>query len=120
MSRAAASFIAGIGVNTWMQYQANNGWCGFDLMAALKWGISAAVAFSLITMTILSGGSLLGMGLQGLGVLFNNVTLFGAGLSFSSVATAAAVWFMTGKAGIWRLPKLFQSPGNHRQQEILG
>jgi hypothetical protein len=52
-------------------------------------------------MTALTGASLLGMGLQGFGVLFGKATLFGAGLSVSGAATAATIWFMTGSKIDW-------------------
>jgi RHS repeat-associated protein len=93
---AAVSFAVGFVANTVLQFQENGGWCGYNPLESLEWGVGFAATSLLVVMTVLSGGSLLGMGLQGLGVLFSNVTLFGAGLSVSGAATAATVWFMTG------------------------
>ncbi|MCH7480811.1 MAG: hypothetical protein IIC79_05400, partial [Chloroflexi bacterium] len=97
---AAVTFLAGVGVNTWMQYQANNGWCGFDPLAALQAGVSAAIISTLVALSVLGAGALLGMGLQGIGVLFNWLPAFSVGSNLSAAAGAAAVWFMT-----W-IPKL--------------
>ena len=120
LALAAVSFIAGFGIDTWNQYQKNGGWCGFDPLSAIRSGITAAVAVSLVTMTVLSGASLLGIGLQGFGVLFNSVTLFGAGLSVSGVATAATVWFMTSKLENGKLLKLIQKPATQSSASDFG
>ncbi|MCH7480949.1 MAG: hypothetical protein IIC79_06095 [Chloroflexi bacterium] len=77
-----------------MQYQANNGWCGFDPLLAFKWGISAAFISTLVALTAIEAAALLGMGLQGFGVLFNWLPAFSAGSSLSATAGTAAVWFI--------------------------
>jgi hypothetical protein len=60
----------------------------------------------LTAMTLLAGGALLGAGLQGFGLLIKSTAFFGAGLSVSGAATAATVWFMTGKIRVPRLPSI--------------
>ncbi|MCH7480808.1 MAG: hypothetical protein IIC79_05385 [Chloroflexi bacterium] len=120
---AAASFLAGVGVSTWMQYQANNGWCGFDPLLAFKWGISAAFISTLVALTAIEAAALLGMGLQGFGVLINWLPVFSAGLKFSAAAGAAAVWFMTGKRLLGAINNRFidlgtdKASGQYRQTE---
>jgi RHS repeat-associated protein len=110
LTLAAVSFIAGFGFDAWNQYQKNGGWCGFDPVSALRTGITAAMGVSLLTLSVLSGASLLGMGLQGFGVLFNSVTLFGGGLAVSGAATAASVWFLSGTR---QFPRIYRTWGKN-------
>jgi hypothetical protein len=94
-----------------MQYQANNGWCGFDPLAALQSGISAAVLATLVVFTGIEFFALAGMGLQGIGVLFSWLPAFSVGSNLSAAAGAAAVWFMTGQRTIsWPKPSVSRSP----------
>ena len=65
-------------------------------MAALEWGISAAFISTLVALSILQAGALLGMGLKGISVLFNWLPAFSTGSNLSAAAGAATVWFMTG------------------------
>jgi len=94
---AALGFGVGFGINTWQQYQQNKGWCGFDLLSSLAWGVKGAIAASFSAITSLQIIGLMGIGLQGLGVSFGSLTLFGWGISTSALSVAGSVWLFTGQ-----------------------
>ncbi len=103
---AALGFAGGAIINTIDQYQSNGGWCNYDWMEMLTWGIGGAAAASMLAIIGVEVVGLVGLGLQGaaitlytLGIPISTAgSLFGLGASITGLGATATTWLWTDKA----------------------
>lgn len=93
---AGIGFLAGFGANSFLQYQASGGWCDYDLLEALGWGLGGAAASVVAAMTALHVAYLAGLGIQGFGIAANLPAAFGLGTAATAAAGSGTIWLLYG------------------------